>query len=50
MFSSVPENVVVCINENNNNIIVIELKKKDCPNIDCSDDWQLKTKKENKYC
>ena len=28
MFYSVPENVVVCINENNNNKIVTELKKK----------------------
>ena len=40
MFNSVPENVVVCINENNNNKIVTELKKKKCVNIDCSDDWK----------
>ena len=56
MFNKVPENVVVCINENKNNNnnhnnnhknnkIVPELKKKKCVNIDCSDDWQLKQKK-----
>jgi hypothetical protein len=45
MFNSVPDNVVVCINENNNNKIVELLKKKKCVNIDCSDNWQSKQKK-----
>ena len=40
MFYGVPDNVVICINENNNqNIIFPQIKQKTCYTIDCSDDW-----------
>ena len=45
IFKGVPENIVVCINEENNkNIIIPQLKNKKCYNIDCSDDWKSKQK------
>ena len=46
MFYGVPDNVVICINENNNqNIIFPQIKQKTCYTIDCSDDWKSKQKK-----
>lgn len=48
MFYGVPDNVVICINENNNqNIIFPQIKQKTCYTIDCSDDWKSKQKKNN---
>ena len=45
IFKGVPENIVICINEENNkNIIIPQLKNKKCYNIDCSDDWKSKQK------
>jgi len=43
-FYNVPDNVVVCINENNMKILS-DLFKKNCYTIDCSDDWETKVKK-----
>ena len=40
MFHQVPENVVICINNN-----IINYSKKLCLNIDCTDDWKSKQKK-----
>ena len=46
IFYKVPENIVVCINENNNvNKIMTQLKQKKCYDIDCSNDWKSKQKK-----
>ena len=46
IFSKVPDNVVICINENNNqNIILPQIKQKTCYTIDCFDDWRSKQKK-----
>ena len=45
MFDDIPENVVVCINENDNKEIIKQLSKKKCYNIDCSEDWKSKQKK-----
>ena len=41
MFQSVPNNLVVCLNMNNNiNKILTELQTRQCYSIDCSDDWK----------
>ena len=48
-FGGVPEDVVVCLNKENNPNIFNELKKKSCYNIDCSDDWNLIQKRINNY-
>ena len=44
MFYNIPDNIVVCINTNND-IIINELNKTKCYNIDCSDDWKSNQKK-----
>ena len=45
IFNNVPQNIVVCINETiNQNIIIPQLKRKKCYNIDCSDNWKSKQK------
>ena len=44
IFNNVPDNIVLCINDNFN-IILNEIKKKKCYNIGCSDDWKLEQKK-----
>ena len=45
MFYNVPENVVVCINENTTkNKIFPQIQKKACYVIDCTDDWKSKQK------
>ena len=45
-FETVPDNVVVCINEINNiNNILDELKRKSCYTIDCSSNWKKNQKK-----
>ena len=46
IFSKVPNNIVVCLYENDsfNYNISSELKKKNCYNMDCSDDWNQKQK------
>ena len=44
----IPENIVVCINLNNNVDKLLELiYEKQCPVIDCSGDWKSKQKKIN---
>ena len=41
MFKGVPDNVIICINENNtNNTIFPQIKEKKCYTIDCSNNWQ----------
>ena len=46
MFTHVPENVVICINDiDNKNKIKSQINIKFCPVIDCSDDWESKRKK-----
>ena len=46
MFGGVPDNVVICINESNNqNKILPQIKNKTCYTIDCSNDWKSKQKK-----
>ena len=44
MFTNVPDNIVVCMNENNTKIFS-ELPNINCYTIYCSDDWKLKQKK-----
>ena len=44
MFTNVPSNIVVCIDEKNTNILS-KLPNINCSTIDCSDDWKLKQKK-----
>jgi len=44
MFNNVPENVVLCINDNNIQILS-QLNDKDCYIIDCSDDWKINQNK-----
>ena len=44
MFDLVPDNIVVCINENSNKILP-QIKNKKCYTIDCSDNWKIKQKK-----
>jgi len=43
-FYDVPDNIVICLNENNTKILT-ELKKINCYVIDCSDNWQINQKK-----
>jgi surface protein len=46
MFRGIPQNAVICINENiTGNKIFPQIKKINCYNIDCSDDWKTKQKK-----
>ena len=46
IFIGVPENIVICINENyNQKILLPQLNKTECHIIDCSDDWNLNQKK-----
>ena len=46
MFDNVPENIVICINENiAKEKIFPQLNNKSCYSIDCSDDWNSKQKK-----
>ena len=45
IFSNVPNNIVICINENNSKILN-QIKQIKCSNIDCSDNWESKQKKE----
>ena len=41
MFEGIPENVVICINEENNkNKILPQIKEKKCYLIDCSEEWE----------
>ena len=42
MFDLIPDNIVICLNQQNTkNIILPKLKDKKCYSIDCSDNWQL---------
>ena len=46
MLTNVPENVVICINkDNNNNTIYPEIIKLACYNIDCTNNWKSGQKK-----
>ena len=48
MFNNIPDNAVICIQENNNNSkIVNQIKNKTCIKIDCSENWRLIQKKIN---
>ena len=48
MFNNVPDNVVICINEDKtNNTIFPQIKNKACYNIDCTNDWKSRQKKNN---
>ena len=52
IFDNVPDNIVLCINDNIN-IILDEIKKIKCYSLNCSDNWQLAQKKlaeENGNC
>ena len=43
IFIGIPENVVVCINENiTKEKIILQIESKNCSVIDCSDNWKLK--------
>ena len=44
MFNKVPDNVVVCLNQNSNKIKK-EIMNKNCYSIDCTDNWELNQKK-----
>ena len=44
IFDQVPDNVVICLN-NNSNIILTKIKEKACYTIDCSDNWKTEQKK-----
>ena len=44
IFTNVPDNVVVCLNENSNKILN-EIKTKNCYSLNCSDSWKTKQKK-----
>ena len=44
IFANVPENIVICINENNTKILP-QIMNKTCYVIDCSNDWKSKQKK-----
>ena len=46
ILKGVPDNVVVCINENNNPKILSKLKEKKCYSIDCSYNWKSNQKKQ----
>ena len=46
IFAKIPENVVICINEENNlEKILPQIRNISCYTIDCSDNWKLKQKK-----
>ena len=46
MFDNVPDNVVICINEDKtNNTIFPQIKDKKCYNIDCKNNWKSGQKK-----
>ena len=47
IFNNVLDNIVICLNENNHNLLsqMINLK---CYTIDCTGDWKSKQKKNNK--
>ena len=46
MFSNLPINIVICINENiTQSKILPQIKNLSCYTIDCSDDWKSKQKK-----
>ena len=46
MFNNVPENIVICLNENTTcKYILPKIRKKKCYIIDCSNDWKSKQKK-----
>ena len=46
MFSKVPENIVICINETiTQSKIFLQIKNKKCYVIDCTDSWRAKQKK-----
>ena len=45
IFAYVPDNIVVCINQNNNLRIFSKLSKKKCYNMDCTSNWKSKHKK-----
>ena len=45
MFNSVPINIAICIDVNNNKKIDISISKLKCPIIDCSNDWKKHQKK-----
>ena len=46
IFYNIPENIVICINENNYiNKIKLQIQRKACYIIDCSNDWKSKQKK-----
>jgi len=45
MFKSVPDNIVLCINEANIPRIYGEISNKTCYIEDCTDDWKMKQKK-----
>ena len=44
IFNKVPDNIVVCLNQNSNKILK-EIKKINCYNLDCSDNWKIEQKK-----
>ena len=44
IFNQVPDNIVVCLN-NDSNIILSQIQQKDCYTIDCSDNWEINQKK-----
>ena len=45
IFAQVPDNIVVCVNNNGCNIIFSHLNKTKCYTITCSEDWKSKQKK-----
>ena len=46
MFDNVPDNVVICINEDKtNNTIFSQIRNKTCYNIDCTNNWKSGQKK-----
>ena len=46
MFTGIPQNVVICYNNNSNSDIIFkQIKKIKCYIIDCSEDWKSKQKK-----
>ena len=44
IFKNVPDNIVVCLNDNSN-IIKQQIMDKTCYTIDCSDNWKINKKK-----
>ena len=45
VFNRVPDNLVICINETNNQKIISQITSKKCYSNDCSDDWKSRQKK-----